>query len=135
MQRGSGNPTGKADFRPTARPAVGGSGAIFALGGALLIAAFRLRHWLAPGRARALAAALLFLIMPGLAAGFTRHGTDNAAHAAGLVAGAAFGALIPLTARLGGPRTGFGIRALGTAAALALALSLALALRNGLGLG
>ncbi len=114
---------------------VGASGAIFALGGALLVGAIRLRHRLAPGRARALGAALLYLTVPGLIAGFTRLGTDNVAHAAGLVVGAGLGALVPLSARLGGPRPGLAIRLLGTAAALALALSLALAARSGLGLG
>jgi membrane associated rhomboid family serine protease len=114
---------------------VGASGAIFALGGALLAGAFRLRHRLAPGRARALGAALLFLLGQGLVSGFTRLGTDNVAHAVGLVAGAVFGAVVPLSARLGGPRPGLAIRALGALCALALALSLALALRGGLGAG
>jgi len=112
---------------------VGASGAIFALGGALLAGAFRLRHRLAPGRARALGAALLFLLGQGLVAGFTRLGTDNVAHAAGLVAGGALGATVPLSARLGGPRSGRALRAIGALCALALALSLALALRGGLG--
>jgi rhomboid protease GluP len=114
---------------------VGASGAIFALGGALLVCAFRLRHRLAPGRARALGGALLFLIGQGLAAGFTRNATDNAAHAAGIAAGALLGALIPLSPRLGGPAPGAVLRVLGTVAALALALSLALAVRSGLGGG
>ena len=114
---------------------VGASGAIFALGGALLVSAYRVRHQLAPGRARALAGALLFLIGQGLAAGFTRHATDNAAHAAGLVAGAVLGGMIPLSPRLGGPRVGPVMRALGTIAALALAVSLALGVRSGLGGG
>jgi membrane associated rhomboid family serine protease len=114
---------------------VGASGAIFALGGALLAGAFRLRHRLAPGRARALGAALFFLLGQGLVAGFTRLGTDNLAHAVGLVGGAALGAVVPLSSRLGGPRPGLAVRALGAACALALALSLGLALRGGLGLG
>ena len=111
---------------------VGASGAIFALGGALLVSAWRVRHRLAPGRARALAGALLFLLGQGLAAGFTRNATDNAAHAAGLAAGALAGALVPLSPRLGGPAPGLLMRSLGTLAALALALSLALAVRGGL---
>jgi membrane associated rhomboid family serine protease len=114
---------------------VGASGAIFALGGALLAGAFRLRHRLAPGRARALGAALLFLLAQGLVAGFTRHGTDNIAHAAGLVGGAALGALMPLSGRLGGRPPGIALRFLGALCALALALSLALAIRGGLGPG
>ena len=111
---------------------VGASGAIFALGGALLASAYRLRHRLAPGRARALGGALLFLIGQGLAAGFTRNATDNTAHAAGIAAGAVLGAFIPLSRRLGGPAAGLWLRVLGTIAALALAASLALAMRGGL---
>ena len=111
---------------------VGASGAIFALGGALLVCAYRVRLRLAPGRARAFGAALLFLVGQGLAAGFTRNATDNAAHAAGLAAGAVLGALIPLSPRLGGPAPGPMMRVLGTVAALALAGSLALGIRGGL---
>jgi membrane associated rhomboid family serine protease len=111
---------------------VGGSGALFALGGALLVSAWRVRHRLAPGRARAMGAALIFLIGQGLAAGFTRNATDNAAHAGGLLAGALLGALIPMSPRLGGPVPGVALRIFGTAAAVALAASLALAVRGGL---
>lgn len=111
---------------------VGASGAIFALGGALLVCAFRVRHRLAPGRARAMGGALLFLIGQGLAAGFTRNATDNAAHAAGLAAGALLATMIPLSPRLGGPATAPLMRVLGTIAALALAVSLALGVRSGL---
>ena len=111
---------------------VGASGAIFALGGALLVSAWRVRHRLAPGRARAMGGALLFLLGQGLAAGFTRNATDNTAHAAGLAAGALLGGLIPLSPRLGGPAPGLAMRALGTIAALALAFSLTLAVRGGL---
>jgi membrane associated rhomboid family serine protease len=111
---------------------VGGSGAIFALGGALLVAAIRLRGRLAPSRARAFAAALLYLLAPALASGMTRHGTDNAAHAAGLAGGAVLGLLLPISPRLGGPRTPLALRLLAALCALALAASLALALRGGL---
>ncbi len=113
---------------------VGASGAIFALGGALLVMAIRLRRRLAPSRARAMGAALLLLIAPGFAAGYARHGTDNMAHAAGLVTGVLLGALLPPTPRLGGPPTGIVVRALATACAAALAISLALAVRSGLAL-
>jgi len=112
---------------------VGASGAIFALGGALLVSAYRLRHRLAPGRARALGGALLFLVGQGLAAGFTRNATDNAAHAAGLVSGAVLGALVPLSSRLGGPSVGPVMRVLGAIAVLALAVSLALGVHGGMG--
>lgn len=110
---------------------VGASGAIFALGGALLIGAFRLRRRLAPGRARALGAAMLFLVFQGLSGGFTNVGTDNAAHAAGLTAGSLLATAIPLSERLGGRPPGIVIRALGTLAALALAATFALILRRG----
>lgn len=111
---------------------VGASGAIFALGGALLVCAFRVRHRLAPGRARALGAAMLFLVGQGLAAGFTEHATDNTAHAAGLAAGALLATVLPLSPRLGGPPPGLVLRALGAIAALALVTSLALGVRGGL---
>ena len=111
---------------------VGASGAIFALGGALLVSAYRVRHRLAPGRARAMGAAVLFLVGQALAAGFTRHATDNAAHAGGLVAGALLGMLIPLSPRLGGPRPGVVMRTLGGLAGLGLAIAVALAVRGGL---
>lgn len=104
---------------------VGASGAIFALGGALLVGAFRLRRRLAPGRARALGAAMLFLVFQSLSGGFTRVGTDNAAHAAGLIAGAVLATLVPLSDRLGGRPAGFAIRVLGAFAALALAVTFA----------
>jgi rhomboid protease GluP len=111
---------------------VGGSGVIFALGGALLVAAFRLRHRLAVGRARAFGGALLLLLAQSLAAGFTRNSTDNMAHAAGLLAGLMLGARLPLSPRLGGPGAGVTVRLLGALSALALALSVALAVRGGL---
>jgi membrane associated rhomboid family serine protease len=111
---------------------VGASGAIFALGGALLIASIRLRKVLAPGRARAFGAALLFLVGQALAAGFTRHGTDNVAHGAGLAAGLLLGMALPLDARLGGRGTGVAERAMGVLAWLALAAALAMAVLRGL---
>jgi membrane associated rhomboid family serine protease len=111
---------------------VGGSGAIFALGGALLAATVRLRRQLAPTRARALAAALLYLIAPGFASGYARPGTDNVAHAAGLASGLLFGALLPMDPRLGGKAPGAAARALAAACALALAAALARSLAGGL---
>jgi rhomboid protease GluP len=114
---------------------VGASGAIFALGGALLAGAFRLRHRLAPSRARALGAATLFLLAQGLVSGATRHGTDNAAHAAGLASGLVLGLVAPLSTRLGGRGPGALGSALGALAALALGVSFAWAVRGGLGLG
>jgi rhomboid protease GluP len=111
---------------------VGGSGAIYALGGALLVGAFRLRRRLAVGRARALGAALLYLLAGGFAAGFTRNGTDYVAHIGGLIAGGALGALLGMSPRLGGSPAGAVTRFAALVAAAALAISLALALRNGL---
>lgn len=103
---------------------IGASGAIFALGGALIASAVRLRHRLAPGRARALGAAILFLMLPALASGFEKLGTDNVAHAAGLAAGALFGAVLPLSPRLVASPIPVTLRALGALSALALAFSL-----------
>jgi len=102
---------------------IGASGAIFALGGALLAGAFRLRGRLASGRARALGAAILFLALPALANGFEHHGTDNAAHAAGLVSGVLLGAVMPLSERLGGSGAPMPVRLLGALAVIALAIS------------
>jgi rhomboid protease GluP len=104
---------------------VGGSGIVFALGGALLAVAFRLRHRLAVGRARALGAVVLWLTLPALTAGFQVHGTDNAAHASGVVAGATLGLLVPVRPPLGGPRRSPVTLVLGVLAALALAATLA----------
>lgn len=102
---------------------VGGSGLVFAMGGALLTGAYRLRHRLAPTRARALAASVLFLALPGFASGFERPTTDNAAHAAGLVAGVLLGAVLPLSTRLAGSPAGALARSAGLVAAAALALA------------
>jgi membrane associated rhomboid family serine protease len=110
---------------------VGASGAIFALGGALMVGAFRLRRRLAVGRARSLAAAVLYLAGTGFAAGFTRNGTDNIAHAAGLVSGALIATALGVSPRLGGRGAGAWTRSLGVLAALALALSLAWGIRSG----
>ncbi len=111
---------------------VGASGAIFALGGALLAAAFRLRHRLAPGRARALGGAFLFLVAQGLANGLTRNGTDNIAHAAGTLVGVILGMVTPLNPRLEGRGPGIAVRILGLLSALALAASLLWAVCSGL---
>ncbi len=110
---------------------VGGSGALFALGGALLAVVWRLRHALAPTRSRALAASLLWLIAPGFAAGWANPSTDNVAHAGGLVAGLVLGAWLPTDARLGGRGPGVIVRVLAVLCALSLAASFALALRSG----
>jgi membrane associated rhomboid family serine protease len=109
---------------------LGGSGVVFALGGALLAGAFRLRHRLAVGRARAFGAAILFLALTSLAAGFQKNGTDNVAHAAGLGAGLLLGLVLPLSPRLGGPRASRAIQALGALAIVALVLAFARVMRS-----
>jgi len=114
---------------------VGASGAIFALGGALIVGAIRLRRRLAVGRARSLAAAVLYLAGTGFAAGFTRNGTDNIAHAAGLASGALVAAVLGVNPRLGGRGAGALTRGIGALAVLALALSLACGIRSGLAAG
>ncbi len=111
---------------------VGASGAIFALGGALMVGAFRLRERLAVGRARSLAAAVLYLAGTGFAAGFARHGTDNAAHLAGLVSGALLASVLGLSPRLGGRGAGRLTRIGAVLTVIALALSLTIAIRSGL---
>lgn len=116
----------------TSRMSVGGSGAIFALGGALVASAIRLRGRLAVGRARALAAGALFLLTQSLVAGFSHLGTDNAAHASGLLAGFAIGALLPVSERLGGGRTPVAVAIAGGIAAAAAAVVLGVAVVAGL---
>jgi len=111
---------------------VGASGAIFGLGGALVVAAGRLRRRLAVGRARSLGAAVIYLAGTGFAAGFTRNGTDNVAHAAGIVTGAVLGALLPFDARLAGRGPATPTRVAGALAAAALGVSLAIAVAQGL---
>ena len=110
---------------------IGASGAIFALAGALLTGAWRLRRRLAVGRARALAAAILFFSVPAIAQGFQRVGTDNAAHIGGMAAGLLLGSLVPLNPRLGGPPFNPFVRALGAAGALALVGAFVHALAGG----
>ena len=117
------------------RLSVGGSGAIFALGGALLASALRLRGRLAVGRARALAAGALFLLTQSLVAGFSHLGTDNAAHASGLVAGTAIGVLLPVSERLNGRPAGAPVRVAGAVSALLALLALAAAVFRGIRAG
>jgi rhomboid protease GluP len=119
-------------YGDTSRLSVGGSGAIFALGGALLASALRLRGRLAVGRARALGAGALFLLTQSLVAGFSHLGTDNAAHASGLLAGFAIGALLPVSERLGGARTPAPVVVAGGLAAAAVLVTLGIAVATGL---
>jgi len=122
-------------YGDAAYTSVGGSGAIFALGGALLASAIRLRGKLAVGRARALAAGALFLLTQSLVAGFSHLGTDNAAHASGLVAGCVLGVMLPFSERLGGPRLGWPLRTAGVLAALTALAALAFAAWQGVRAG
>jgi membrane associated rhomboid family serine protease len=101
---------------------VGASGAIFALGAALLVGAWRLRRSLAPSRARALAASILWLVVPGLFVGFQMPHVGSAAHVGGFVAGAALGFVLGLDPRLEERAPNAFSRLAGAAAALALAI-------------
>ncbi len=112
---------------------VGGSGALFALGGALLVVVRRLRHALAVARSRALAASLLWLIAPGFASGWASPSTDNIAHAGGLLAGLLLGAVLPIDARLGGRGPGAAVKAIATLSVLALAVSFTLLVKGATG--
>ncbi|MFI5372979.1 MAG: rhomboid family intramembrane serine protease [Candidatus Eisenbacteria bacterium] len=110
---------------------IGASGAIFALAGALLTGAWRLRRRLAVGRARALAAAILFFSAPAIVQGFHEIGTDNAAHVGGVVAGLVLGAIVPISPRLGDRPPGLLTGLAGALGALALAASFVRALITG----
>jgi len=114
---------------------VGASGAVFALGGAMIAAAVRLRGRLAVGRARALGASALFLVAQALASGFQELGTDNAAHAGGLAAGVVLGLLAPMSERLEGRRPGWPGRTVGVLAATALVAAFVVSVVSGLRAG
>jgi len=114
---------------------VGASGAVFALGGAMIAAAIRLRGRLAVGRARALGASALFLVAQALASGFQEMGTDNAAHAGGLATGVMLGLLAPLSERLEGRRPGWPGRTVGVLAAAALVAAFVVSVISGLRAG
>ena len=119
----------------TTHVSVGGSGAIFALGGVMLASALRLRSKLAVGRARALAAGALFLLTQSLVAGFSHLGTDNAAHAAGLGSGFFLGLFLPITQRLGGRAPGWPARIAGSLAVAVVLAALGIAVAAGLRAG
>ncbi len=104
---------------------VGGSGVLFALGGALLAAAWRLRARLAVGRARALAAAVIFLAAQAYVGGFQHLGTDNIAHTGGLLAGAILGLVLPLDTTLSEEPPGRASTALGVISGFVLLAGLA----------
>lgn len=110
---------------------VGASGAIFAIGGAILALAWRLRHDLPPGRARALGGAMMILLAQGLISGMTRQATDNAAHLGGLVAGILLGRVLPAREPEAPPASRV-VRLAAAAGVAALGLSLGLAIVSGL---
>ena len=113
---------------------VGASGAIFALGGAMLAASWKLRRRLPPGRARALAGSLLPLVLQGLVSGMTRSGTDNIAHISGLVSGLVLGAIIGMDPRLSRSEPPGWLPVVGAIAAGALLFSLLQSVLHGLAL-
>ncbi len=78
----------------TPAPAVGASGGIFALVGALLVLGLRGRGVLPEPLRRKLLRDMTWIAAVNLALGFTLAYVDNAAHLGGLVAGAALGALL-----------------------------------------
>jgi rhomboid protease GluP len=78
----------------TPRPAVGASGGIFALVGALLVVGLRGRGVLPEPIRRKLMRDMAWIAAVNLALGFTIPYVDNAAHLGGLAAGAVLGALL-----------------------------------------
>jgi membrane associated rhomboid family serine protease len=81
---------------------IGASGAVFGVGAAVVVAAFRMHGLLPAWRVRALIGATLPLLLSSLAAGFARPGTDNAAHAGGAFAGLILGLALPFSPKLSG---------------------------------
>ncbi len=90
-----------ASFATSANPAVGASGAVFGLFGALLVAD-RVHKPALTRNARNLTVQIGMLIGINLVIGFSIPGIDNAAHIGGLLAGAALGfLLVPAGVTLG----------------------------------
>jgi membrane associated rhomboid family serine protease len=98
---------------------IGASGAVFGVGAAVVVAAFRMRGLLPAWRARALVGATLPLLLSSFAAGFARPGTDNAAHMGGALAGLILGLALPFTPRLSGRPESGPVRAAWAVAGLA----------------
>ncbi len=105
---------------------IGASGAVYGVGAAVVVAAFRMRGLLPSWRVRALVGATLPLLLASLAGGFQKPGTDNAAHIGGVVAGALLALVLPfhpkLTGRIEPPSSRF---LWGMAGLLAFALTIA----------
>lgn len=110
---------------------VGASGAIFALGGALLVASWRLRKKLATSRWRALAASVLWLVIPGLFVGLHEPNVGNAAHVGGFMAGLAGGVALGLDPRLELAAPTLLTRLAGALSALALAICYTIGFASG----
>ena len=72
------------------------------------------------------------LLTQSLVAGFSHLGTDNAAHASGLIAGFAIGAMLPVSQRLGGTRAGNAVRVAGAVAAILAVFALGAAAIRGI---
>jgi membrane associated rhomboid family serine protease len=105
---------------------IGASGAVYGVGAAVVVAAFRMRGLLPAWRVRALVGATLPLLLASLAGGFQKPGTDNAAHVGGVVAGALLALVLPfhpkLTGRIEPPSSRF---LWGVAGLVAFALTIA----------
>jgi membrane associated rhomboid family serine protease len=90
---------------------IGASGAVYGVGAAVVVAAFRMRGLLPAWRVRALVGATLPLLLASLAGGFSKPGTDNAAHVGGVVAGVMLALVLPfhpkLTGRIESPSSRF----------------------------
>lgn len=78
-------------FFLTSQSSVGASGGIMGLLGALAVFGFHFRHILPPKFGRQMIYAVFLTALTGLAA---RHVIDNAAHAGGLITGAALGGVL-----------------------------------------
>lgn len=75
--------------------AVGASGAIFGVTGALFVAIFQHRKNLPKSFSKQMIASLSFFITYSLVQSFTKDGIDTAAHIGGLVAGSALAFILP----------------------------------------
>src|SRR2546426_10284412 len=99
----------------------GASGAIFGLFGVLLAFGIRYRNSIPPFFKRAVGTGVLPVIVINLIIGFTIPAIDNSAHIAGLLAGAALGAVIPF--QKPGDETNSGFRSIQVALLSLIAVS------------
>lgn len=75
--------------------AVGASGAVFGVTGALFVAIFQHRHRLPKSFSKHMITSLSFFITYSLVQGFTKGGIDGAGHIGGLLAGVSLACLLP----------------------------------------